>query len=623
MAQIYSDFPFLQIIYMASFLSTRAKKSCTQVRDFYFLPLTSSLISQFPREFDSKTVAKFKNICYNLPYVYGSIATNKIIEKEAKKMKDQRKTYIKNILIPCFLFSAVTGILTGSLILLFKIASSKIMGLSKDIYGFVRENPVYLPVIILAAAIIGLTASFILKHAKDCRGGGIPTAVASIRGLIPLKWMQGIFVLFGSSMLTYLCGIPLGNEGPSVQMGTAIGKGTTQISAKKNRAWERYVMTGGACAGFAAATGAPLTGIMFALEEAHRRFSPMIFMVATVSVLTGTVTHNLLSELFGLDTELFDFAVSEALPLKYLWIPIIIGAACGFCAILFTKLYRFVRNLREKSSKRIPFFVKITAIFSVTALLAFLCEDFVGSGHSLIDKIIHGEAIWYVLIAAIAVRALLMIFANSEGVSGGIFIPTLTFGAIIAALLSSVMISAGMIGEEYYTLLIAIGMSSFLSASSRTPITALMFSAEALCGVHNILPVGIGVIVSYLIIETSGITAFNDTVIEAKAEEAHKGKTPIIVNTHMTVQPDSFAVGKEIRDILWPPTCVVLSVDKNNSTISQNFSGICVGDVLHIHYQTYEPERTTEVLMHILGEQPEDPRTKTHFGNEKHVIPSD
>ena len=536
-------------------------------------------------------------------------------------MKTQRLNYIKNLLIPCFLLSAVTGVLTGAIIFLFKFVSSYIISFSNTVYSAVRQNPSYLPLLLLGATALGLLASLILHYAKECRGGGIPTAVASVRGLLPLEWIQGIFALFASSMVTYLGGVPLGNEGPSVQMGTAVGKGTTDVLARKNKAWERYIMTGGACAGFATATGAPLTGILFAVEEIHRRFSPTIFTAASVSVLTSVSVQRSLSQIFDIDTALFHFEIEETLPLKYLWIPALIGISCGLFAILFTKAYRFIHSLGIKLSVKVPYFVKITSIFVIVALLGFFCEDFIGSGHSLTDKVIEGGAVWYILLAALLIRALLLIFANTEGVSGGVFIPILTFGAIIGALMSKTVIAAGLVEDAYFPLLVTVGMASFLAVASRTPLTALAFSVEALSGAVNILPIGVGVIVGYLIIEASGIVSFNDTIIEAKTENANEGKTAIIVNTFMTVRPDSFAVGKEVRDILWPPTCAVLSIDKNNSLLAPNEQGLAAGDVLHIHYSTYEPEETFKIFEDILGVQEQERKEKTHEGTEKHIVP--
>lgn len=539
-------------------------------------------------------------------------------------MKKQRITYIKNLLFPCVMLSALVGFVTGIIIFLFKIIASYVIRLSGFLYAHVRANPQFFPLLLTGAILLGLIVSFILKRARECRGGGIPTAVASIRGLIPLKWIQGLFVLFFSTLLTFLGGVPLGNEGPSVQMGTAAGKGISKILGKhRSLAWERYVMTGGACAGFATATGAPLTGIMFALEDAHRRFSPTIFMVATMSVLTGSVTQNLLCSLFGVPMEEWGFSRHTILPPKYFWIAILIGGICGVCAILFTKLYQWFRKLSKYTLKKVPFEIKIISIFVIVAILGFFCEDFLGSGEHLIQNILHGQRVWHILVAAFAVRALLMLCANNEGISGGVFIPTLTFGAIIAALLTFLIIMLGVPVAEYYSVFIAIGMSSFLAASSRTPITALLFSAEVLSGVGNSLPVGIGVVLSYILVETVGISSFTDSIIEAKTEREHEGKDAVIISTRMTIMPNSFAVGKEVRDILWPPTCTILSIDKHHSIITPNMGGLNVGDVLHIHYQTYDPEQTMEQFSQILGKQSDDLQTKSHLGDENHIVPLD
>ena len=517
-------------------------------------------------------------------------------------MKNKLSNYINNVIFPCFILSVFIGVLTGILIFIFKICSSKIIHLSQDIYSFVRVNPKYLPLVILGAILLGVLSSFILKRAKDCRGGGIPTAIVAIRGIIPLKWVQGIFALFASAMITYLGGVPLGNEGPSVQMGTAVGKGTVDLSCKKKYALDRYGMTGGACAGFATALRAPLSGIMFALEEAHRSFSPTIFIVAAVSVFSASFTQECLSRIFGFDIAFFHFKIDEVLPLRSIWAAVIIGAVCGIVAVIFTKFYRYFWKIRHEKLKKIPFSIAVISVFTLTAILGFINEDFIGSGHSLIEKIFKMESVWYILIAALLIRALMMIFANNEGITGGLFVPTLVFGAIIANLISSVIIKLGFVDVRFYPLLIAIGMSSYLAASSRTPITAITFAAEALCGVGNILSVGVGVVMAYIIIELSETPAYTDTVIESKIYSAHKGIEPTIVNTKMVVQKGSFAVGKEIRDILWPHSCIVFFVKKNDPSIFNNFTILREGDELNVNYKTYYPEETKDRLLQILGD---------------------
>lgn len=537
-------------------------------------------------------------------------------------MKSNKASNVRSKLIPYILFSSLVGIISGAIIFLFKVASTAVMHSSERIYEYVRQNPKYLPLLILGVAAIGALSALILKYAKECRGGGIPTAVASIRGLVPLKWIQGIFALFATSLMTFFTGVPLGNEGPSVQMATAVGNGTAKVTGKNKLAWERYLMTGGACSGFAIATGAPLSGILFALEEAHRRFSTTLFTVASISVLMGTVTHRYLCFFFDVDTTFFDLEISQVLPMRYLWAAIIIGAVCGVGSLLFTRFYQFVQKISNLTIKKRRFIISFVIIFAVTAVFGFLSANFVGTGHSLIEAILNKKTIWYSVLLALFIRAILMVCANCEGVSGGIFVPNLTFGAMIASLIADGLIALDLVDGQYYTILIVVGMASFLSASSRTPITATVFAAEALCVAANIIPVVFGVVVSYLIVEVSGRLSFADTVIERRIDAASHGHTPIIVDTKMTVQKGSFADGMELRDVIWPPTCTVLSIDhKQSQAIHHGTQEICDGDLLHLHYQTYDPEHTRNTLAAILGEQPEYPRARTHEGSDEHLVP--
>ncbi len=503
------------------------------------------------------------------------------------------------------------------LIFLFKAASSVVIDFSGKLYAFVRADINWLPLFLVGATVVGLCSALILQKAKDCRGGGIPTAVASVRALIPMRWVEGIFGVFFAAMLTYLGGVPLGNEGPSVQMGTAVGKGTAYLIGKKGRAYERYTMTGGACAGFATATGAPLTGIIFALEEVHRRFSPTIFLAAATSVLTGSVTQDLLARIFSVDVSMFSFDFSGKLAIKELPLAALVGILCACAALAFTLLYQRIRRIVNRLLKRISFVPLVALIFAVCALLGFFSSDLIGSGHALIHRILSNETVWYILIFVFILRAISVITGNTAGITGGVFLPILTFGAILGAILGEVALTFGLVSAEGYPVLIAASMATFLAVASRTPITAVAFSAEVLCGVENVLPVAISVAVGYMVAEISGITSFNDVIIESKVEAEHEGKMPLIVDTHMTVCNGCFAEGQEIRDILWPPTCTVLSVVHFDKTAG---SALAVGDILHIHYASYEPEETLDVLYGILGEQ-EEMRTKTHIGGENHTVP--
>ena len=61
---------------------------------------------------------------------------------------------------------------------------------------------------------------------------------------------------------------------------------------------------------------------------------------------------------------------------------------------------------------------------------------------------------------------------------------------------------------------------------------------------------------------------------------------------------------EELQDILWPVSCVVLSIEKQDPDASK--TGIHEGDVLTVHYKTYNPEATAEEFEILVGKQSEE-----------------
>ena len=104
--------------------------------------------------------------------------------------------------------------------------------------------------------------------------------------------------------------------------------------------------------------------------------------------------------------------------------------------------------------------------------------------------------------------------------------------------------------------------------------------------------------------EISGKDDFTDTVIEAKAHAIHKGKEPYFIKVPLTVYKDSFVIDKEVRDILWPASCVLLSIEKGANHADK--PSISEGDILTVHYKTYDPTATAEEFEILVGDQSEE-----------------
>lgn len=475
-------------------------------------------------------------------------------------MQNRLCNNIKNML-PYLVFSITAGILSAILGTAFKLAAEGIIHLSASAYDAVRENPTWFPVLFFGAAAIGLAASFILSVSDSCKGGGIPTSVAAIRGIVSFKWLASVFVLPFSALLTFLGGLPLGTEGPCVQMGTAVGDGVVQcLGSKKHKGWRRYVMTGGASAGFSVATSSPITAILFSVEELHKHFSPLLLTGASVSVMTAQITMQILA-MFGIGSgKLFHLGQINAIPPNLFFSPLIVGIICGVCSIFFTYFYHLVDPLVRTILKKLSVKILFPVLFACTSVIGFFLSDTLGTGHSLVDKLLHSHMVWYLLILVFLVRAAVMMVSNISGATGGIFLPTLAFGAIIGSLSADAMIALGLLEPNHYILIVILGITAFLGATSRIPITASMFAVEALGGGNNILAIIIATTVAFLIVELSGLEDFTDTIIDAKLRSIRKGTKPTLIIIALTVKQNSLVVGKELRDICWPNNCVVVSI---------------------------------------------------------------
>ncbi|MBE6740572.1 MAG: hypothetical protein E7565_09680 [Ruminococcaceae bacterium] len=505
-------------------------------------------------------------------------------------------------LLPYIGLSILTGVFSAILVTGFKLAAEFIIHSSVSLYNFVRSNHIYIPIMIVIAATIGYISSCILKICHSCRGGGIPTSIAALRGIITFKWFISIIVLPISALLTFFCGIPLGTEGPCVQMGTAIGDGVAKcFGGKRNQGWRRYLMTGGATAGFSIATVSPITSIIFSIEELHKRFSPILVIGSSISVASAQITVKFLS-LFGINTNrLFDIPNLPSISGKSLFIPLITGIICGVASLIFTLLYHYIDEFIHFINKKIPIKLIFPILFSIVALTGFFISDATGTGHSLVEKLLHTQSLWYTLILLFVIRTVCTMIANTSGVTGGLFLPTLAFGAILGSLCATVIINLNLVNSESYMLIVILGISAFLGATSRIPITACVFAIEALGGINNVLPIIVSTVVAYLIVEFSGLEDFTDSVINAKIRSINKDKEPESKILSLTVKPDSFAIGKKISEILWPVSCSVISFERSRKSADNSL--IEVGDVITICYQTNDSTAINDELTILVGEQ--------------------
>lgn len=520
----------------------------------------------------------------------------------------QYKRYIINLVMPAIIFGFVTGTLTSFFVNLYKYLAHHIIHYSQIGYEFLREHLYLLPVILLALVGISFLLAYIYRYIPNLKGGGIPTSVGILRGIITFKWLRTFVGVFALSLLSFLIGVPLGNEGPSVQMGTSLGRGTVRLFAKTHGAWDRYSMTGGACAGFSVATGAPISGILFAIEEAHQRVSPMIVIVASSSVVFSNIASHIFAPFFGVSMGLFSDISLPKLAIKQLWIPLLVGVVIGIFGAVILKYYQFLRFFFSRVLKKVPVQVKIFIILASTVIVGIFSFSSISTGHDLIVDLLSPENKFTIvaLILILLIRSTLTIGANTNGITGGMFIPSLALGATLSAVVGKIALLCGL-DPSLYTIILVLGLVACLSGFMKSPLTAIVFAIEALACYENIISVIMVALIAYFVTEAFSTKSINDTAMEARVEELNHGKSAKVIDRHIVVRAGSFANGKQIRDIFWPANLFVLSVKKakeqSEEVDEHGGKELRTGDILHVQYSTLNEHETEKELEDIVGKQ--------------------
>lgn len=525
-----------------------------------------------------------------------------------KRKSSKFFNYFVNLICPAVVFGMITGVFIALLINLYKFLAAKVIGFSGQGYAFVRDNLFIIPIIIASFIGFAILLSFIYKCIPNLKGGGIPTSIGILRGVLPFRWFLNLVGVFFLSLFSFFVGVPLGNEGPSVQMGTLLGRAAVSPLLKKHGVWSRYSMTGGACAGFSVATGAPVSGVVFALEEAHQSFSPMIMIVATTAVACAHITTEFLKLFFNINTRLFPELSMPEFRIKDVWIPIAVGAIIGILAVAILKYYKLISSLINRKLKAIDLKYKIFIVLLLTFAAGLVSDEFISTGHHLIEELLSTSPSLLMLFAILIIRTTLTFSANSCGITGGLFLPIMALGAVGSAICGKVFVSLG-VNSEYYVFIVALGIVSCVSGMMKTPFTAMVFAIEALSCSGYVLPVVAAAGVAYIITEIFRVKSVTDIALENMIENHYHGRERKVYDTFVEVMPSSFAVGKQIRDILWPSNLFVLSIKSEGQQASVDAHGsreLVEGDILHVRYYTYDEPSTKSELTDIVGLQDYD-----------------
>ena len=217
--------------------------------------------------------------------------------------------------------------------------------------------------------------------------------------------------------------------------------------------------------------------------------------------------------------------------------------------------------MREKLTK-IPTWLRIVFIFLLTGVVGLVFVDAIGGGHRIIQGILNLDFTWQVLLVMFFVRFALLIITPNSGAMGGMFVPVLTIGALVGGLLGKAFIAMGL-SSEFYQTIVLITMTTFMGATMRAPLTAIVLVVEMTNNYFSsFLSTGITVMIAYLIVEALRIEPLYEKALMDSFKNAYKGKHRKVYEFSVVVEKGSFVEGRSVKDILWPYGCTIVNVIK-------------------------------------------------------------
>nr|WP_298874373.1 chloride channel protein [uncultured Mogibacterium sp.] len=388
------------------------------------------------------------------------------------------------------------GSIVGLVIALFRIMIVKADQARQMAVQLVKVRPIYAFAVLMALIFIAWILDKLLSYEPDISGSGIPQIEGELKGLEDQNWRKVFVAKFAGCVLAIGGGLALGREGPSIQLGGMIGKGF----ARRKKALlteERMLMSCGAGAGLAAAFGAPLAGVLFALEELHKNFSAEV-LVSTMAA--SAVADYIAVNIIGLKP-VFDFDVEHRIPLRLYWAVILLGIILGILGVLYNKLLDKMQDFFDRFDSK---FISIGIMLMISFLMMFIYPTVLGSGNDLVKVISDGK---FTLIALAILLVAKLFFSTGSfgtGTPGGIFLPLLVIGAITGGLYSTFLSTVFGVEEYYIKGFVIIAMAGFFSAIVRAPITGVILITEMTGNFMTLLSLVAASLVAYVVADLLG-----------------------------------------------------------------------------------------------------------------------
>ncbi|MBZ5678872.1 MAG: chloride channel protein [Acidobacteriia bacterium] len=339
-----------------------------------------------------------------------------------------------------------------------------------------------------------VVAVLVMQVFPGIRGSGVNQTKAALyifNGYIPFRTAVGKFIC---AAIAIGAGHSLGPEDPSLQIGASLASALGR-QLRLSREKLRLMAPVGAAAGLAAAFNAPISAVLFVIEEVIGRWSAGILG----SVVLSAVSSVVIVRWFLGGEPLFRIPVTAFRRPEELIAYAVLGIVGGVAAVVFAKAIGYLRPRLKALPRWTQYLQPGIAGLLIGMIAYFGAPQVMGAGYSAMDEAMHGQYTWKVLAVLAGLKILATTISFVSGAPGGMFAPALFVGAMLGGAVGGVEHRffphlAGSNGT--YAL---VGMGVLFAGFLRAPMTSVFMVLEVSGNYEIIVPVIVANTVSYVV----------------------------------------------------------------------------------------------------------------------------